>query len=57
MIDKNCINDDYITTKIKRAIIKKVNQLKTAKIKVKGNYQIAVILVCLHFLRSKISQK
>ena len=42
MIDKNCINDDYITTKIKRAIIKKVNQLKTAKIKVKGNYQIAI---------------
>lgn len=42
MIDKNCINDDYITTKIKRAIAKKVNQLKTGKIKVKGNYQIAI---------------
>lgn len=42
MVNKDCINDDYITTKIKRSIIKKVNQLKTAKIKVKGNYQIAI---------------
>ena len=42
MINKKCIEDDFVTTKVKRAIKKKINQLKTGKIKVNGNYQIAI---------------
>ena len=42
MINKNTINDDYIKEKIKRAIKKRVDLLKTGKVSVSGNYQIAI---------------
>ena len=42
MIYPQCIYDDYIKDKIKRAINKRINLLKTSKISVNGNYQIAV---------------
>ena len=42
MINKNTINDDYIKDKIKRAIRKRVDLLKTGKVSVSGNYQIAI---------------
>ena len=42
MVNKNTINDDYIKDKIKRAIRKRVDLLKTGKVSVSGNYQIAI---------------
>lgn len=42
MINKDLINDDYIKDKIKRAIRKRIDLLKTGKITVEGNYQIAI---------------
>ena len=42
MINKDAINDRYIRDKIKRAITKRVDLLKTGKISVNGNYQIAI---------------
>lgn len=42
MINKDCISDTYIKDKIRRAIQKRINLLKTGKINVNGNYQIAI---------------
>ena len=42
MINKDCINDDYIRDRIRRSIQKRVNTLKTGKISVDGNYQVAI---------------
>ena len=42
MINKECINDSYIKDKIRRSIYKRINLLKTGKINVNGNYQIAI---------------
>lgn len=42
MIDGETIKDDYIKYKLKRAIAKRIDQLKTGKINVEGNYQIAI---------------
>lgn len=42
MINKECINDEYIKYRIKSMISKRIKQLKTGKIKVEGNYQIAI---------------
>jgi hypothetical protein len=42
MINKNTIHDDFVVDKLKRAISKRIDMLKTGKIKVNGNYQIAI---------------
>lgn len=42
MINKDCINDSYIRDRIRRSIQKRVNTLKTGKISVNGNYQVAI---------------
>lgn len=42
MIDSNTINDDFVTNKLKKAIAKRIDILKTGKIKTNGNYQIAI---------------
>lgn len=42
MINKDCINDYYIRDRIRRSIQKRVNTLKTGKISVDGNYQVAI---------------
>ena len=42
MIDSNTINDDFVTNKLKKAISKRIDILKTGKIKTNGNYQIAI---------------
>ena len=42
MINKECINDSYIRDRIRRSIQKRVDMLKTGKISVNGNYQIAI---------------
>lgn len=42
MVDKNCINDSHIKDRIRRTIHKRINLLKTGKINVNGNYQIAI---------------
>ena len=42
MINKECINDTYIKDKIRRNIYKRINLLKTGKINVNGNYQVAI---------------
>lgn len=42
MIDKETIHDDFVVDKLKRAISKRIDMLKTGKIKVNGNYQIAI---------------
>ena len=42
MINKDCINDSYIRDKIRRAIQKRIDLLKTGKINVNGNYQVAI---------------
>jgi len=42
MIDGETIKDDYIKYKLKRAIAKRIDQLKTGKVNVEGNYQIAI---------------
>lgn len=42
MVNKNTIHDDFVVDKLKRAISKRIDMLKTGKIKVNGNYQIAI---------------
>ena len=42
MINKECINDSYIRDRIRRSIQKRVDMLKTGKISVNGNDQIAI---------------
>lgn len=42
MVDKNAINDNYIKNKLRDAISKRIKMLKTSKINVEGNYQIAI---------------
>ena len=42
MVNPYAINDDYVKDKVKRSIQKRVDLLKTGKISVKGNYQIAI---------------
>ena len=42
MVNPYAINDDFIKDKVKRNIQKRVDLLKTGKISVKGNYQIAI---------------
>ena len=42
MINKEAINDDYIKYKLQKAINKRIDILKTSKINVDGNYQIAI---------------
>ena len=42
MVNRKTIDDDYIKEKIKRAIRKRVDLLKTGKVSVNGNYQIAI---------------
>lgn len=42
MINKECINDSYIKDRIRRSIQKRVNTLKTGKVSVNGNYQMAI---------------
>lgn len=42
MVNKECIKDSYIKDRIKRAISKRIDMLKTGKIKVQGNYQIDI---------------
>jgi hypothetical protein len=42
MIDSNTIKDDFVTNKLKKAISKRIDILKTGKIKTNGNYQIAI---------------
>lgn len=42
MIDRELLNDPYIKDRLRRAISKRIDRLKTGKINVKGNYQIAI---------------
>jgi len=42
MADKTTIGDDFVINKLKRAISKRIDMLKTGKIKTNGNYQIAI---------------
>lgn len=42
MLDKNCINDDYIKHRVRNLISKRIKLLKTGKIDVEANYQIAI---------------
>ncbi len=42
MVNPYAINDDFVKDKVKRSIQKRVDLLKTGKISVKGNYQIAI---------------
>lgn len=42
MCNPDCINDEYVRRKIKKAITKRINQLKTGKVEVSANFQIAV---------------
>ena len=42
MINPKAIEDDFVKDKVKRAIQKRVDLLKTGKINVRGNYQIAI---------------
>ena len=42
MINPNAIDDDFVKDKVKRAIQKRVDLLKTGKINVRGNYEIAI---------------
>lgn len=42
MVDKDTIKDEFVLDKLKRAISKRIDMLKTGKIKVSGNYQIAI---------------
>ena len=42
MINKQCLEDSFIKDKIRRAIQKRIDMLKTGKINVNGNYQIAI---------------
>lgn len=42
MINKNSINDEFVINKLIKAISKRIDLLKTGKIKTKGNYQIAI---------------
>ena len=42
MIDKRVIADSYVRDRIKTAISKRIDMLKIGKIKVNGNYQIAI---------------
>lgn len=42
MVEPKVIGDDYIIHKIRKAISKRIDLLKTGKIKVGGNYQIAI---------------
>lgn len=42
MIDKDAINDEYVKYRVRRAISKRIDLLKTGKIKVDANYQIAI---------------
>ena len=42
MIDKSTINDEYVKYRIRKTIEKRIKRLKTGKIKVDGNYQIAI---------------
>ena len=42
MINPNVIDDDFVKDKVKRAIQKRVDLLKTGKITARGNYEIAI---------------
>ena len=42
MINPNCIHDDYVKYRIRKTIDKRIKTLKTGKITVDGNYQIAI---------------
>ena len=42
MINKDTINDEFVKGKLRKAIEKRIDQLKTGKINVNGNYQIAI---------------
>lgn len=42
MINPLAVEDDFVKEKVKRAIQKRVNLLKTGKINVYGNYQVAI---------------
>lgn len=42
MVEPKVIEDDYVIHKIRKAISKRIDLLKTGKIKVAGNYQIAI---------------
>ena len=42
MINKQCLEDSFIKDNIRRAIQKRIDMLKTGKINVNGNYQIAI---------------
>lgn len=42
MINPYAINDEFVKDKIRRSISKRIDLLKTGKINVKGNYQIAI---------------
>ena len=42
MVNPYAINDEFVKDKIRRSISKRIDLLKTGKINVKGNYQIAI---------------
>lgn len=42
MINPDCINDEYVRGRVKKAIRKRIDMMKTGKINVNGNYQISI---------------